>query len=391
MSEPAGQCRPGLQPALTRGGQYQRFGEPPVGRTELALQVQAHADRPAGHRPPGRSRSLKLGRAESILQLGAGVSPREGRPERGQARLDRAETIRQRARTALAQPFSRRDGPRRLLLPGGPGEYPRFHQEQPDVTSEDLVRESPEPAQHGAVPAVVPVLAPGCFDQSGRRGVLTGFDRMIDRLFGGPVIAMPGVRATVQGRDDTGRTPSELPEQQLGEERVKTVPAALIVEPEAAREVARDVERDQEKIGARKLVKHHGRVLLLQHRIAQRPEQPAEDRRTQHQRLRRRVVSLQHLRLKEIVHIAARGGAEPGHEVMTVRVPAQRVPAQRVPAQRKGRQVEPGGQPLGPVDKNLDVLALQSEPEASIQELIGFPGREPQIAEPELDQLTASA
>lgn len=192
---------------------------------------------------------------------------------------------------------------------------------------------------------------------------------MIDRLFGGPVIAMPGVRATVQGRDNTGRTPSELPPQQLGEERVKTVPAALIA------------ERDQEKIGARKLVKHHGRVLLLQHRIAQRTAQPAEDRRTQHQRLRRRVVSLQHLRLKEIVHMAARGGAEPGHEVMTVRVPAQ----------RQCRQVEPGRPSFGPVDKSLDVLALEPESEAPVQELIRFPRREPQIAEPKLGQLTASA
>ena len=61
---------------------------------------------------------------------------------------------------------------------------------------------------------------------------------VLDGLVGRAVITMPGVGAAVQRRGQARLAPLEFHPQQLGEDRVKAVPPALVV------------ERDEEQVAA---------------------------------------------------------------------------------------------------------------------------------------------
>ena len=225
-----GQRRLASQPLRARGRQRRRFREPPVGLVRLTPEVQARADRPARQWPPRRPGALKLGRPAAIFQLGADISPREAGPQHRQARLARAETVRQRPRAQIAQPFDRRDGQCCLLPLSGQRQHPRLDQEQMHVAVQYLVGEPPQPGQHGVVPARVGVADPGALDQLGGLGVSPGCYRVLDRLVGRPVITMPAVRAAVQRRGQARLAPLELHPEQLREQVVEAVPPALIIE-----------------------------------------------------------------------------------------------------------------------------------------------------------------
>ena len=155
------------------------------------------------------------------------------------------------------------------------------------------------------------VADPRGFDQLGGLGVGARGDRMGDGLAGHLVIAMPGVRPAVQGRGRARLPPLELDPQQLGEQRVEAVPPALVI------------QGDKEEVAGRQRGEHRSGVLLLQYRIAQRAGQPSEDRGAQHQRLHRRIMRLEHLRLQEVDHVAARG-AQLVHQAVAVGGPPQR-------------------------------------------------------------------
>ena len=368
---PVGQRRLASQPLPARGRQRRRFGEPPVGLAGLTPEVQARADRPARQWPPRRPGALKLGRPAGIVQLGADISPREAGPQHRQARLARAETVRQRPRAQIAQiaqPFGRRDGQCRLLPPGGQRQHPRLDQEQLRVTVQYLAGEPLQPGQDGVIPARVGVADPAALDQLGGLGVGPGCYGVLDRLAGRAVVTMPGVRAAVQHRGQARLAPLELHPQQLREQVVEAVPAALVIEP------------DQEQVGPRQRVEHRGRALLLQHGIAQGTRQPVQNRRAEHQRLHRRVMRVEHFGDQEIDHVPVRA-AESAH---------QSVPVGGV-LQRQRRQIEPGRPSLRLPGQPFDIPGREAEPEAAVQEGVRLLGGEPQVIGSQLEQLAVSA
>ena len=179
---------------------------------------------------------------------------------------------------------------------------------------------------------------------------------------------MPAVRAAVQRRGPPRLAPLELHPEQLGEQVVEAVPPALVI------------QRDQEQVAPRQRVQHRGRALLLQHGIAQGAGQPLENRRAEHQRPRRRVMRLEYLRLQEIDHVTVRA-AESAH---------QRVPVGGV-LQRQRGQIEPGRPSLRLVHQGFDISGRQAEPEAAVQEGVRLLAGEPQVAGPQLEQLTVGA
>ena len=179
---------------------------------------------------------------------------------------------------------------------------------------------------------------------------------------------MPGVRAAVQRRGQAGRAPLAFHPEQLGEEVVKAVPPALIV------------ERDQEQVAARQRAEPRRRALLLHHGIAKGAGQPFENRRAEHQLLRRRVMRLEYLRHQEIHHVTVRA-AKSAHES---------VPVSSVP-QRERSKIEPGRPSLRLPHQTFNILGREVEPKTAVQEGIRLPGGEPQIASPQLEQLTVGA
>ena len=172
----------------------------------------------------------------------------------------------------------------------------------------------------------------------------------------------------MQRRGQARLAPLELHPQQLGEQVVEAVPPALVV------------ERDEEQVGPRQRVEHRGRVLLLQHGIAQGAGQPFENRSAEHQRLHRRVVRLEHLGHQEIDHVAVRA-AKSAHESVAVG---------SVP-QRERREVEPGRPSLRLPQQTFDIFGREAEPEAAVQECVRLLGGEPQIAGAQLEQFTVGA
>ena len=207
--------------------------------------------------------------------------------------------------------FDLGDDLRRLLPPSRHRQHPRLDQEKSNVGAERRVREPPEPGKDRGVPAFVRVVDPDGGDQLGRLGERAGFERMVDRLVGRPVIAMPLVGPAVELRRTARLAVLELDLQQLREEVMEAVPLAPVV------------ERDEEQVAARERVEPFGSAPLLVHRVAQRTAQPIKDRSAEHQRLLRRIVRLEHLLHEEIDHGPARG-AEAAHEGVLVVDSAER-------------------------------------------------------------------
>lgn len=89
------------------------------------------------------TRGPQARRPAGVFQLGADISPREAGPQHRQARLARAEAVRQRPHAEVAQAFDCRDGPRRFLLLSRQREHPRLNQEQLRVAVQYLLGEPP--------------------------------------------------------------------------------------------------------------------------------------------------------------------------------------------------------------------------------------------------------
>ena len=246
-----------------------------------------------------------------MLERLADVAPREGRLQHRQARLGRAEAVGEWSVVETTEVFDLGDGLRRVLAPSRHRQHPRLDQEESNVGAQRRVREPPEPGKDRGVPAFVRVVDPDGGDQLGRLRERAGFERMVDRLVGRPVIAMPLVGPAVELRREARLAVLELDQQQLREEVMEAVPLAPVV------------ERDEEEVAARERVEPFGSAPLLVHRVAQRTAQPIKDRSAEHQRLLRGIVRLEHLFHEEIDHRPARG-AEAAHEGVLVVDSAER-------------------------------------------------------------------
>ena len=127
-------------------------------------------------------------------------------------------------------------------------------------------------------------------------------------------------------------------------------------------------------------VEHRGRALLLHHGITQRARQPFENRRAEHQRLRRRVMRLEYLRHQEIDHVAVRA-AESAHESVAVASVLQREPG----------EIEPRGPSFRFPCQGFDIFGREVQPEAAVQEGVRLRGGEPQVVGSQLEQLAMGA
>src|SRR5262249_21260023 len=149
-----------------------------------------------------------------------------------------------------------------------------------------------------------------------------------DRLIGRAVVAVPGVCPAMQRRSEARLAMLELDAQELAEEMVEAVPLIPVV------------ERNEEQIRSRQRAQLVAGALLLEHRVTERARKPLEDRRTEHQRLQRRIVSFEHLVDEEVDDVPARA-TEPADEG---------VPIVGAP-KREGCEVETRGPALGPFDE----------------------------------------
>ena len=85
----------------------------------------------------------------------------------------------------------------------------------------------PQPGQDGVVPPRIGVPDPEGLDQLDRLGERFGCHAVPDRLFGRPVVTMPGVGAAVEYRGQARLAPLELDPEQLRKYRVKAVTSRL--------------------------------------------------------------------------------------------------------------------------------------------------------------------
>jgi hypothetical protein len=114
--------------------------------------------------------------------------------------------------------------------------------------------------------------------------------------------------------------------------------------------LARVVERQEEQVGAGERVQQLRGAALFEQRVAQRTAEALEDRRAEHQLLRRQIVCLEYLVDEEVDDVAV-SGAESPHQRRPVFCRLQ----------RQRREVDPGSPTLGPLDEILDVGGLEPE------------------------------
>ena len=182
-----------------------------------------------------------------------------------------------------------------------------------------------------AVPAGLAVLSPASYDPVSRRFVL-GQPRSRDGSpCGGPVVAIQEYARRCRTGTTAGSRRS-APPAAAGRRAGESGPAATPVQRRRERSVRESSSSVAAQCCCSSAASPAGRTV-------------AEDRRTRHQRLHRQIMRLRHLRLKEVDHIAARGGTEPGHEVIAVLVTAPR---------QRG-QVESGRPSLGPLEQGSDI------------------------------------
>ena len=183
-------------PLLGRGRDLGRLRQPALGLVEVAVAVVRPAERPGDHGPPRRVRRLELLRALAVGEDRVHVAPAERRLEHVQARLDRDEAVRQRAVAEVAERARLRRGRAHVgLAPAQRGD-PGAGQEQALVAVVGDVR---EPVVDGLDPAGVGVVHPRLRDQLRGLRERLGRDRVVDRLVGRAVLAVPLVGAPVQG------------------------------------------------------------------------------------------------------------------------------------------------------------------------------------------------
>ena len=133
--------------------------------------------------------------------------------------------------------------------------------------------------------------------------------------------------------------------------------------------LARVVERQEEQVRAGERVEQLRGAFLFEQRVAQRAAQAIEDRGTEHELLRRRIVCLEHLVDEEVDDVA---------------VPAAESAHQRAPVvgrlQRERREVDAGRPALRSLDEILDVGALEPELQTVVQEASASAGVKPRSA-----------
>ena len=140
--------------------------------------------------------------------------------------------------------------------------------------------------------------------------------------------------------------PLQLGPEELREQVVEAVPAAVVV------------EREQEEVRARERVQRRRGALGVQDGVAERRAEPLEHRGAQHERLQLRRVGGQDLGGEEVDDVGARA-VERGHQ----RVP---VPGRR---QRERGEVDARRPALGAGDEQIDVGGREPEAEPAVEEL----------------------
>ena len=149
----------------------------------------------------------------------------------------------------------------------------------------------------------------------------------------------------MQQRDQVRLAPGQLQAQQLGEQVVVAVPVAVVV------------EGDQEQVGLLQLGQQLGRPLGLQHRVAQRPRQPLQDRGADHEAAQRLGLAGQDLGAQVVDDVAV-AGLEAGDERARVGLAPQRQPG----------QVQPGRPALGPLPQPLGLVGGQLQAHRLLQQ-----------------------
>src|SRR6187401_790912 len=102
-------CRRRVDPVPVQRRDLGRLREPAIRLVELTAEKQRFAEGTTDDWSPVRLWTLELGGTAGVLERAADVAPGDRASERGEARLDRGETVRQRSRVEPTQPLYRRD------------------------------------------------------------------------------------------------------------------------------------------------------------------------------------------------------------------------------------------------------------------------------------------
>jgi hypothetical protein len=281
-------------PLLGGRRQYRCLPEPALRLVQVPRAVVGPAERPGNHRPPWRLGPLDRGGPRALLEHGPDVAPRERGGQHRHARAERGEAVRQRPVVEPAELAHARQ--RRAHVPLAPPQRrdPRAHEQQPPVAGEHLGGDPLQPVVDRRRAAGVDVVHPDLGDQLPRLGLRAGRDRVLDRLVGRAVLAVPRVRAGVQLRHELGLPPLQLDAQELREQVVEAEPLAPVV------------ERQQEQVRACERLERGGGHRLAGDGVAQRRAEPLEHRRAQHEGLQLRVEAVEHLGREEVDDVRAR-------------------------------------------------------------------------------------
>jgi hypothetical protein len=176
--------------------------------------------------------------------------------------------------------------------------------------SHRLVRESRQPSLQQRALVAAEGLAQVLFDQSRRPRPIPRPQGMVDRLVDQPVLLAPFGGPPVQLRQPRALGPLQPSAEQIGEQVMEAVPAALLV------------QRDQEQVGALDPLQDVLAIGISSDRAAERAAESLEDGASEQKRPYPLRLTLEHL-LAQVVEDVAMGPRERTKEGVGIRSFAQ--------------------------------------------------------------------
>ena len=229
-----------------------------------------------------------------------------------------------------------------------------------------VVREGVDPGPEHRLAAYPGQRRDRQLDQVRRALDVAGGERVPDRGFGLPGLVVPVAGAPVQPGDPVGVLAEQVRPEDVGEQVVVAVPAALVV------------ERHHEQVPALQRLQHLAAPGRLGDGVAERAGEPVQDGRAEQEVADVLGLAVEDL-LDEVVHDVPVVAGEPRDE-------AGRVVAV---AQRDRGELQGGDPALGPGLQGLDVVRVQLQPggvgEVGGRLLVG----EPEVGRADLGELPA--
>ena len=286
-------------------------------------------------------------------------------------RLERAQRPQERGpRRALAAGRAAGVGEQRLDLGQAPAVEGRPYARQPQsrVALDELGGQARQPARHRRELAAVEAHEPVQGDELGGRRQVPGGEAVVDGVLDVAARTVPRGGARVQ----LARVPRPLDlehvAQDLAEEVVVAVPAAMVV------------EGDQRQVRVLEPLEAGRAVLAAGHDVAQRRRQALEDRGLEQEVAGVGRLAVEHLG-RQVVDELAVVACERGDERVGLGAAAQREPG----------ELQPRRPALGAVLQLRDLPRREVQPERAVEQRGRLGVAEAQLSHADLDELPARA